>query len=141
MREYMHRLSPDDAQQLRNILERYEVARKVGDDEDGPNWYLHDVGLLLTLLQKSYQECDGLAREFGHLRRTLAMSPGQRRIYETIASLESELGYAPTLRQIAERAGLRSTSTVHAHLQRLLQAGVIRRASRTVGYTTRGQAS
>ena len=71
------------------------------------------------------------------LRQLMDLTPAQRRVYQAIAELEQELGYAPTLRQVADRAGLRSTATVHAHLKRLLQAGLIRRASRTVGYTTR----
>ena len=63
------------------------------------------------------------------------MTPAQERVYRAIAELERKLGYAPTVRQVAERAGLASTSTTHAHLMHLLAAGHIRRASRTVGYT------
>lgn len=77
-----------------------------------------------------------LEEENRMLRRLMGLTPGQRRVYQAIAELEQELGYAPTVREIGERAGLRSTSTVHGHLKRLLQAGLIRRASRTVGYTT-----
>jgi len=94
-----------------------------------------------TLIDSLQRTNARLQEENRLLRQMLNLTPAQRRLYQAIAELEQELGYAPTLRQIAERAGLRSTSTVHAHLQRLLQAGLIRRASRTVGYTTRGQAS
>ena len=89
-----------------------------------------------ALIDSLRRENARLSEENRLLRQLADLTPAQRRVYQAIAELETELGYAPTLRQIAERAGLRSTSTVHAHLQRLLQAGVIRRASRTVGYTT-----
>jgi len=62
------------------------------------------------------------------------MTPAQQRVYQAIADLEHDLGYGPSTREIAERAGLHSTSTVHVHLQHLLEAGLIRRASRRSGY-------
>ena len=34
-------------------------------------------------------------------------------------------GYPPTTREIGEMVGLKSTSSVHAHLQRLLRSGKI----------------
>jgi len=99
--------------------------------------YVEDA--LIDLLQRTNAR---LQEENRLLRQLMDLTPSQRRVYQAIAELEAELGYAPTLRQIAERAGLRSTSTVHAHLQRLLRAGLIRRVSRTVGYSTvRGQTS
>ncbi|HZG83858.1 LexA family protein [Paenibacillus sp.] len=36
-------------------------------------------------------------------------------------------GYAPTIREICEGVGLRSSSTVNGHLQRLEQKGRIKR--------------
>ena len=36
-----------------------------------------------------------------------------------------EHGYPPTTREIGEMVGLKSTSSVHAHLQRLLKEGKI----------------
>ena len=38
-----------------------------------------------------------------------------------------EKGYPPTVRDIGEAVGLKSTSTVHAHLERLEMKGLIRR--------------
>lgn len=89
-----------------------------------------------ALIDSLRRENARLSEENRLLRQLADLTPAQRRVYQAIAELEQELGYAPTLRQVADRAGLRSTATVHAHLQRLLQAGLIRRASRTVGYTT-----
>ena len=51
-------------------------------------------------------------------------------------------GYPPTTREIGEMVGLKSTSSVHAHLQRLLREGKIEtdaglgvpRAIRVPGY-------
>jgi len=57
-------------------------------------------------------------------------------VYEAIRELEDELGYGPSTREIAARAGLHSTATVHMHLMALLEAGLIRRASRRSGYRT-----
>jgi repressor LexA len=65
------------------------------------------------------------------------MTPAQQRVYEAIHELEQELGYAPSTREIGERAGYASTSTVHHHLERLLREGWIRRATAKQGYTTR----
>lgn len=70
------------------------------------------------------------------------MTPAQERVLRAIADLEQELGYAPSVREIGERAGYRSTATVHWHLERLLAAGAIRRATAKQGYTMeRGRAS
>ena len=47
-----------------------------------------------------------------------------------LAYLKSELktkGYPPTVREICDAVGLRSTATVHDHLQRLEKRGLIRR--------------
>lgn len=44
--------------------------------------------------------------------------------------LKSEImskGYPPSVREICEAVGLKSTSTVHGHLERLEKKGIIRR--------------
>jgi len=51
----------------------------------------------------------------------------QRLIYEFIKSQLKEKGYPPSVREICSAVGLRSTSTVHAHLQKLEKKGLIRR--------------
>lgn len=48
-----------------------------------------------------------------------------RRILEYLTDYIDTHGYGPTVREIAEAAGLRSTATVHYHLRRLAQAGRI----------------
>ena len=49
----------------------------------------------------------------------------QQRMYEYIAVCIQEQGYAPSVREIGEAVGLKSPSTVHFHLKRLEEAGVI----------------
>lgn len=47
-----------------------------------------------------------------------------------LAYIESEIktcGYAPSVREIGEAVGLKSTSTVHGHLTRLEKKGLLRR--------------
>ena len=53
------------------------------------------------------------------------LSKMQQRIYEYIAVCIQEQGYAPSVREIGEEVGLKSPSTVHFHLKRLEEAGVI----------------
>ena len=49
----------------------------------------------------------------------------QQRIYETIVRMIQEQGYAPSVREIGEAVGLKSPSTVHFHLKKLEEAGLI----------------
>ena len=51
----------------------------------------------------------------------------QRDILEYIEDHVSRKGYPPSVREICEAVGLKSTSTVHGHLQRLEKKGYIRR--------------
>jgi repressor LexA len=51
----------------------------------------------------------------------------QRAILEYLHEYVDEHGYPPTVREIGEAVGLRSPSTVHAHLAQLERAGVLRR--------------
>ena len=51
----------------------------------------------------------------------------QDRILAYIQSEIRERGYAPSVREIGEAVGLRSTSTVHGHLLRLEKKGLLRR--------------
>lgn len=53
------------------------------------------------------------------------LSKMQKRIYDYIAACIQEQGYAPSVREIGEAVGLKSPSTVHFHLKRLEEAGVI----------------
>jgi repressor LexA len=51
----------------------------------------------------------------------------QRAILDYLRVFIEEHGYPPTVREIGEAVGLRSPSTVHAHLAQLERAGLLRR--------------
>jgi len=55
------------------------------------------------------------------------LSPRQRQILEYILQHIETHGYPPTVREIGEAVKLSSSSTVHAHLKNLEEAGLIRR--------------
>ena len=47
------------------------------------------------------------------------------RIYEYLQAIIPQQGYAPSVREIGEAVGLKSPSTVHFHLKRLQEQGLI----------------
>src|SRR5437588_12704484 len=51
----------------------------------------------------------------------------QRRILEVIHEFTAERGYPPSVREIGERVGLSSSSTIHSHLKSLERQGLITR--------------
>jgi repressor LexA len=51
----------------------------------------------------------------------------QQRILEVIRRFTAEQGYPPSVREIGERVGLSSSSTIHAHLKTLEKRGFISR--------------
>jgi repressor LexA len=51
----------------------------------------------------------------------------QRRILQAISEFTAERGYPPSVREIGERVGLSSSSTIHAHLKALEKRGLISR--------------
>ncbi len=51
----------------------------------------------------------------------------QRRILDVIRAFTVEHGYPPSVREIGERVGLSSSSTIHAHLKALERRGLISR--------------
>jgi repressor LexA len=55
------------------------------------------------------------------------MTERQRAILEYLHEYVDEHGYPPTVREIGGAVGLRSPSTVHAHLAQLERAGALRR--------------
>jgi len=55
------------------------------------------------------------------------LANSQQAIYEFIVSYYEEHAYPPTVREICRAVGLSSTSTVHTHLNKLEQRGLIRR--------------
>jgi repressor LexA len=64
------------------------------------------------------------------MRRETTEKPAterQRRILEVIRAFTAEHGYPPSVREIGERVGLSSSSTIHAHLKALERHGLISR--------------
>lgn len=57
-------------------------------------------------------------------------NPQQAAIFEFITEHIATLGWSPTVREICEHTGLRSTSTIHAHLRRLEELRLIVRGPR-----------
>ena len=57
------------------------------------------------------------------------LSVMQQRIYDYIAASIREQGYPPSVREIGEAVGLKSSSTVHFHLKRLAEAGYIEKGA------------
>ena len=55
------------------------------------------------------------------------LSQKQSQILEYMKQEVKEKGYPPSVREICEAVGLKSTSTVHGHLERLERKGYIRR--------------
>src|SRR5271167_1692746 len=51
----------------------------------------------------------------------------QRRILDVIREFTAEMGYPPSVREIGERVGLSSSSTVQSHLKTLERRGLLRR--------------
>jgi repressor LexA len=64
------------------------------------------------------------------MRREATEKPAterQRKILDVITSFTAEHGYPPSVREIGERVGLSSSSTIHAHLKALERHGLIQR--------------
>ena len=53
----------------------------------------------------------------------------QERIYDVIVRFVRENGYAPSVREIGEAVGLKSPSTVHFHLKKLEEQGLIEKGA------------
>ncbi len=53
------------------------------------------------------------------------MKKRQQEIYDFIKSYTAEKQYPPTIREIATGVGLKSSSTVHGHLDRMRESGYI----------------
>jgi repressor LexA len=56
-----------------------------------------------------------------------ATTDRQQRILDTIRAFTAEQGYPPSVREIGERVGLSSSSTVQSHLKTLERRGLLRR--------------
>jgi repressor LexA len=60
---------------------------------------------------------------------THVLAPMQRVTLEFLKNFIAEHGYAPTLKEIAQHIGVRSASTAHFHLERLVRKGFVSRGS------------
>lgn len=65
----------------------------------------------------------------------------RQKIYDFIVQYITKHGYSPTVREIGAGVGLQSTSTVHTHLQKMFNSGMLEtehpgmpRAIRVPGY-------
>jgi repressor LexA len=68
----------------------------------------------------------------------------QREVLAALRRLHDQHGFAPSLREVASEVGLASTSSVHHHVVRLEQRGLIERRPgqpRTVRRSRTGQRS
>ncbi|MCL2747213.1 MAG: transcriptional repressor LexA [Oscillospiraceae bacterium] len=54
----------------------------------------------------------------------------QRQIYDYILKATAQQGYPPSVREIGQAVGLRSSSTVHSYVMRLHEAGLINKERR-----------
>lgn len=68
-------------------------------------------------------------------KHTITLYKRQRQIIEFISQFIQRNGYSPTLREIGNSLGLSSLATVHEHIDRLIQKGVIKKMD---GNKTRG---
>ena len=57
------------------------------------------------------------------------LSKMQQRIYAYLVDCIEKQGYPPSVREIGEAVGLKSPSTVHFHLKRLEEAGIIEKGA------------
>src|SRR5579862_9623178 len=65
----------------------------------------------------------------------------QQRILEVIRAFTAENGFPPSVREIGERVGLSSSSTIHAHLKTLERRGLLsRHATKPRALRTEGPA-
>src|SRR5690606_17993536 len=69
----------------------------------------------------------GWGQPGGHGQMGGKLTRRQRQIYDYIKGQIRARGYPPSVREIGEAVGLRSSSTVHGHLNRLEEKGYIRR--------------
>ncbi len=59
--------------------------------------------------------------------KSSTLAPVQRQTLEFVRNFIANKGYAPTLRDISDHIGVKSASTAHFHLERLVDKGFIRR--------------
>lgn len=70
-----------------------------------------------------------LSKAFSEVKSMRSAHENQQKILDFIKKEIEQKGYPPSVREICVGVGLKSTSTVHAHLNHLEQQGLIRRDS------------
>lgn len=65
------------------------------------------------------------------MRQKISRDSSRVRTLKSIAQFWQIYGYAPSLRELCESTGLKSTSTVNGHIMRLAEEGMIKRDSFT----------
>ena len=64
------------------------------------------------------------------MQADIPLTTRQQEIWQFLVSYVDDHGYPPTVREIGEKVGLASPSTVHAHLANLERVGLIKFGSR-----------
>ena len=55
------------------------------------------------------------------------LTPSETKVLNAIRQLANEIRYSPSIKEIAERSGYSSTSTVHYHISKLEEKGYIKK--------------
>lgn len=63
----------------------------------------------------------------GERRAKMALTRRQRQVYDTIRAFIARHGYSPSLEEVGEKLGLSSVATVHRHVVRLIEKGLLRK--------------
>jgi repressor LexA len=63
----------------------------------------------------------------GEKRAKVALTRRQRQVFDTIRSFIGREGYSPSLEEIGAALGLSSVATVHRHVARLIEKGLLRK--------------
>lgn len=59
---------------------------------------------------------------------TVKLTEKQKNVLHTIENFINEKGYSPTVRELGDLLGLKSTSTIHEYLEKLQRYGYITKA-------------
>jgi repressor LexA len=63
----------------------------------------------------------------GEKRAKMALTRRQRQVFDVVRSFISREGYSPSLEEIGDALGLSSVATVHRHVARLTEKGLLRK--------------
>lgn len=74
-----------------------------------------------------YPDDQNMETILGRMNNMRELTERERSVYEYIKNAINDLGYAPSVRDIRDALGFKSTSTVHMYLTRLTDMGLITR--------------